>query len=143
MSATTPFEIPVDMRKMTEQSLEQARTAINNYLQVLHGGSPGMTAIGETELTDKMLRYAERNVASAFDFAKNLLGAKDVQDVVKIQTEFFQLQMQATAEQVGSLSESAMKAVASASKSRFLPPPIPFGFIGRATNGSAKPVTDG
>ncbi len=41
MSSTTPqFEIPTDMRKMTEQSMEQARTAINAYLQFFQRGFP-------------------------------------------------------------------------------------------------------
>ena len=30
MSTTPQFEIPTDMRKVTEQSLERVRTAINN-----------------------------------------------------------------------------------------------------------------
>ena len=31
MSTTPPFEIPTDMRKVTSQSMEQARTAINGF----------------------------------------------------------------------------------------------------------------
>jgi hypothetical protein len=40
MSTTPPFEIPTDMRKMTEQSMEQVRRAINSYLHFLQRGIP-------------------------------------------------------------------------------------------------------
>jgi hypothetical protein len=35
MSTTPQFEIPTDMRKMTEQSMEQVRAAINGYLRAV------------------------------------------------------------------------------------------------------------
>ena len=41
MSTTPQFEIPTDIRKMTEQSLEQVRTAIKAYLQFFQRGIPG------------------------------------------------------------------------------------------------------
>ena len=41
MSKTPQFEIPTDMRKMTEQSMEQVRTAINGYLQFFQRAVPG------------------------------------------------------------------------------------------------------
>ena len=54
MSSTTPqFEIPTDMRKMTEQSMEQARTAINAYLQFFQRGVPG-NVMGGSALSDKV-----------------------------------------------------------------------------------------
>ena len=40
MSTTPQFEIPTDMRKMTEQSLAQVRTAINGYLQFFQRAVP-------------------------------------------------------------------------------------------------------
>ena len=62
MSTTPQFEIPADMRKLTEQSLEQVRTAINSYLQFFQLAVPG-NVTGGSELTNKILGYAERNVA--------------------------------------------------------------------------------
>ena len=64
MSTTPQFEIPADMRKMTEQTMEQVRTAINRYLQFFQRAIPPNVA-GGLELSNKVLGYAERNVASA------------------------------------------------------------------------------
>jgi hypothetical protein len=76
--STPQFEIPTDMRKMTEQSMEQVRTAINGYLQFFQRAVPG-NVMGGSELSNKVLGYAERNVASAFEFAQRLVQVRDIQ----------------------------------------------------------------
>ena len=72
MSTTPKFEIPTDMRKVTSQSMEQARTAINGYLHFLQRHIPG-NVIGGSELSNKILGSAERNVGSAFEFTQRLV----------------------------------------------------------------------
>ena len=108
-------QVPTDVRKMTEQSMEQVRTAINSYLQFFQRAVPG-NVMGGNELSNKVLNYAQRNVQNAFEFAQKLAQVKDVQDLVKLQTEFIQSQMQAMTEQVKDLSETATKAVMDAFK---------------------------
>jgi hypothetical protein len=109
MSTTPQFEIPTDMRKVTSQSMEQARTAINGYLHFLQGHIPD-NIMGGSELSNKILGYAERNVGSAFEFTQGLVQVKDVQDLAKLQMEFIQAQMQALGEQVKDLGETISKA---------------------------------
>ena len=115
MSTTPQFEIPTDMRKMTEQSMEQVRTAINGYLQFFQRAVPG-NVMGGSELSDKIVNYTERNVASAFEFAQRLAQVRDVQTLAKLQMDFIQAQMQAMTEQAKDLSETATKAVMDAVK---------------------------
>jgi phasin family protein len=115
MSTTPPFEIPTDMRKVTSQSMEQARTAINGYLHFLQGHIPG-NIMGGSELSNKILGYAERNVGSAFEFTQRLVQVRDVQSLAKLQMEFIQAQMQALTEQAKDLSETATKAVMDSAK---------------------------
>jgi phasin family protein len=110
MSTTPQFEIPVDMRKMTEQTLEQVRAAIHSYLQFIPRAVPG-DVMGGSELSNKILGYAERNVASAFEFAQRLVQVRDAQELTKLQTDFIQAQMQAMTEQAKELGEAATKAV--------------------------------
>ena len=105
-----------DVRKMTEQSTEQVRTAFNSYLQFFQRAVPGNVMGGGNELSNKILKYAERNVQNAFEFAQKLAQVKDVQELVKLQTEFIQSQMQAMTEQVKDLSETSTKAVMDAVK---------------------------
>ncbi len=115
MSTTPQFEIPTDMRKVTSQSMEQARTAINGYLHFLQGHIPG-NVMGGSELSNKVLGYAERNVGSAFEFTQKLVQVRDVQGLAKLQMEFVQAQMQAMTEQAKDLSETATKALMDSAK---------------------------
>ena len=110
MSTTPQFEIPTDMRKMTEQTLEQVRAAIHSYLQFFQRAVPG-DVMGGSELTDKILGYAERNVASAFEFVQRLVQMRDIQGLISLQAEFVQAQMQAMTEQAKDLGETATKAL--------------------------------
>ena len=110
MSTTPQFEIPTDVRKMTEQSVEQVKTAISGYLQFLQRAVPG-DVMGGSELSNKILGYAERNVASAFEFALRLVQVRDIQELTRLQTDFIQAQMQAMTEQVKDLSETVSKAM--------------------------------
>ena len=74
MSNTPQFEIPTDVRKITEQSLEQIKTAIHGYLQFIQRAIPA-NVMGGSELTNKIFAYTEQNVASAFEFAERLVRA--------------------------------------------------------------------
>ena len=115
MSTTPQFEIPTDMRKMTEQSMEQARTAINGYLHFLQGHIPG-NVMGGNELSNKVFIHAERYVAKAFEFTQKFIQIKDVQDLAKLQMEFIQAQMQAMTEQAKDMSETTTKAMMDSAK---------------------------
>jgi hypothetical protein len=110
MSTTPQFEIPTDMRKMTEQSMDQVKTAINGYLQFFQRAVPG-NVMGGSELSNKVFGYAERNVASAFEFVQRLVQLRDVQSLAKLQMEFINAQMQTMTEQARYLGEAATKVV--------------------------------
>jgi hypothetical protein len=106
---TTP-ELPTDMQKMIEQSVEQVRTAATRYLEFLKGVAPG-DVTGGSELSKNVLHYAERNLASAFEFIGKLAQVRDVQTLASLQTEFIQAQTQAMTEQTNELSEAMTKAM--------------------------------
>jgi len=114
-----PFEIPTDMRKMTEQSMDQVRSAINSYIQFLQRAVPD-DVMGGSELSGKVLTYAERNLANAFEFGQKLLQIRDVQGLLQLQIEFVQRQTQALTEQAFDLRETTTKAVMESVKSKFL-----------------------
>jgi phasin family protein len=116
MSTTPQFEIPTDVRKMTDQSMQQVRTAIHGYLQFFQRGVPS-NVMGSSDLSNKVFGYAERNVASAFEFAQRLVQVRDIQALATLQMEFIQAQMQAMTEQAKDLSETATKPMMGSVKS--------------------------
>ena len=96
---------------VAEQTMKQARGAMENYLDFFQKSMSASPWVG-TELNKKVADYAQQNVATAFGFAQKLTQAKDLQDVVRIQTEFLQTQMKSLTEQSKDLSETATKAAA-------------------------------
>ncbi|MEO8322186.1 MAG: phasin family protein [Bradyrhizobium sp.] len=102
-----------NVRAVLTANLEKVRTASNEYFQMLEKGlgSTQLPIAGHAKpLTDLM----QRNVAATFDLCDKLIKANDVQDATRIQSEFFQAQMRAMADQAKSFSESAMKAMTGA-----------------------------
>ena len=86
MRTTPQLEIPTDVRKITEKSVVQVKTAITGYLHLFQSAVPGDA--GGAELSSKALGYAERNVASAFEFAQRLVQVRDVRALTKLQMDF-------------------------------------------------------
>jgi hypothetical protein len=65
-----------------------------------------------TELNKKLLSYATENVSAAFGFVQKLSQAKNLEDVVKIQTEFMTAQMNSFNEQAKNIGEIYTKTAA-------------------------------
>jgi phasin len=116
IKGTTPsFEIPNEMRAVAERSVEQAKLAFNNYMQAAQEAVSTFEErvkagqFGAQGISKKAMTFAERNVLSAFEFAQKIVQAKDIQELVRMQTEFVQSQMQVLSEQVKDLGETATK----------------------------------
>ena len=114
---TKPSE---DLSTVAGQTMEKARGAMENYLDFFQK-SMSASPWASTEINKKVTDYAQQNVDTAFGFAQKLTQAKDLQDLVCIQTEFFQTQLKSLTEQAKDLSETATKAVAGALKGPFTP----------------------
>ena len=100
-----------DLTELTRQGMETMQTALSNYLSSFASAAQGEVESGN-EATSAFAKYAGRNVANAVAFAQKLVQVKDVQELVKVQTEFFKSQMEAVAEQAAVVRESAEKASA-------------------------------
>ncbi|NBR12559.1 MAG: phasin [Alphaproteobacteria bacterium] len=105
-------------------SVDQARKAFDGFLGAAHkavSAADSQTVNAQAnsrDLAEKAIGYAEKNIAAAFDLAERLVHAKDVQDVVHIQTEFVKSQfatLQSQMAEFGSAMQStARKATESA-----------------------------
>jgi hypothetical protein len=71
---------------------------------------------GNTEFSKKLVEYTNQNVNATFEFVQRLGQAKDFQDVVKLQSEFWETQLGSFNEQAKNLSETYTKAIADITK---------------------------
>ena len=110
------FEVPTQMRQFAEQSVEQARKAVDGFMTaaqkaVTTGEAQAATAQSSArDVGQKAMSFAEQNIANSFAFAQRLVRAKDIQEVMALQQEYLQTQMKAMAEQAKDLGSAASKA---------------------------------
>jgi len=128
--AKDPFEqfaIPGELRSLAEQSVAQARKAVEGYIEAanhavgqMHGQAQAAHS-GASEIAHKSMEYAQQNVTATFDFAQKLMRAKDATEVMGLQTEYLGRQMQTLSAQVQELGQSAAKLVVDAAKPKAKP----------------------
>ena len=97
--------------------LNKAKLAFNTYTQATEEAVSTFEQWVEANqasaqnIRKKALRFAKRNVFSAFDFVQKLVQAKDIDELIGLQSEFLQSQMQVLGEQVKELGEAATVSV--------------------------------
>ena len=114
-SPTPQFEIADEMRAVAERSVEQANTAFTNYMRAAEKAVSALeervtaSQVGALDISKKATTFAEQNVLSAFETAQKIVQTKDIQEVVRMHTEFLQSQIQALSEQVTDLGDTVSK----------------------------------
>lgn len=109
------FEIPVEMRAFAEKSVEQARQAFDSFISAAQQAASSAdkqaagARAGAQELGGLAVRFAERNIAASFEFAQQLVRAKDSEEVLALQSDYVKNQMAALNDQAKALRGEAAK----------------------------------
>jgi phasin len=116
------LEIPAEVRQLAEKSVNEAKKAFDNFVVAAQKvttsleGQAAAAQSGSNEMHSKIRAFAERNVATCFEFAQKFIHAKNVQEVMQLQAELVKTQMQAITEQTAELASAAVKSVIDATK---------------------------
>jgi phasin len=109
------FEIPAEMRAFAEKSVDQARQAFDSFVSAAQHAvatadrQVAGTRAGAQELGSLAVRFAERNIATSFEFAERMVRAKNAEEVLTLQADYVKSQMVALNEQAKELSQQAAK----------------------------------
>ena len=82
------------VRQAAESTLTQAKQAVDQYMREanrLYGAleaSADAAQSGRREINRKAIGFAEKNVNATFDFAQQMVRAKDPKEIVSLQQEF-------------------------------------------------------
>ncbi len=118
MVQNNPFEMPQQLRELAEKNVEQARSSYVQFLDAMSKAA-GMwsAAIPQNEATagfktiqERAARFAKQNADACFNMATELAAAKDIQDIMGIQSRYAQVQMQAYSTQAQEMSRLMMAA---------------------------------
>jgi len=117
------FEIPEQMRDFAEKSVDQARKAFDDFMNVTQQAvskvedSASAVQSGTTDVNRKALTFAEEQVDAAFKFAQEMVRAKDMEEIMSLQQNYLRSQMETLGEQARDISDTATKAAQDAAKS--------------------------
>ena len=116
------LDVPTQMRQFAEQSVEQAKKAVDGFLTaaqktaVTLENQASAAQSGAKDVSQKVMNFAEANINTSFEFAQKLVRAKDIQEVMALQQEFLKSQMQAMQAQAKDLGTAATKAAMESAK---------------------------
>ena len=116
------FEIPNQMRSMAEASFEQARKTFEKFLSGAQTAADSLSArtatigAGTKDVNAMAFSYAEKNVQASLDYAKALVHAKDLSEVMRLHREYVQAQMLALTEQASEMSQTMSRAAMGAAR---------------------------
>ena len=116
------FDVPTQMRQFAEQSVEQAKKAVDGFLTAAQKAATTLETqantaqAGAKDVREKVMGFAEENINNSFEFAQRLVRAKDIQEVMALQQEFMKQQMQAMQAQARDLGTAATKAASESVK---------------------------
>jgi hypothetical protein len=121
MPQNQPFEIPQQLRELAERNVEQARTAYGQLMAAMaQATGMWMSAMPSNEMTsgfkvvrERAIQFAKQNAEACFAAASELANAKDIQDLLAIQSRSAQTQMQAYALQAQELGRLMVEAAQS------------------------------
>jgi phasin len=112
MADFTPPQIPTEMRELAERSVVQARKAFEGFMGAVQKTSESIehpAGAGMKDVSAKAVSFAETNVNAAFDLAQKLVHAKDIQEVLSLQTEYLKQQMEAVQHQAREMGDVVQK----------------------------------
>jgi hypothetical protein len=118
MAQPPTFEIPQQLRDLTEKNLEHARNAYGQFMDAMTqamgvwtNATPAnaMTA-GFKVVQDRAVKFAKQNGDACFNMATELATAKDLTDVLSIQSRHAQSMMQSYSLQAQELSRLMVEA---------------------------------
>jgi hypothetical protein len=123
MADNPSFDIPPELRDLAEKNVEQARAAYGQFMDFLTqamgawASTPGAAEFGGFKVVqEKAIGFAKENAERSFALASDLARAKDIQEVVTLQSRYAQTQMQTfgiQAQQISWLMADALRAMQS------------------------------
>jgi phasin len=109
------LEVPAELRELAEKTIEQAEKAFEMFFDAA-GKSMASVPTPGTEISRQALSFTEQNMKAAFEHARKLVYATDLQEALQIQSEFLKSQFTNAGEHMRQITGGVMSAAKDASK---------------------------
>jgi phasin len=109
------LEVPAELRDLAEKTIDQAEKAFGMFFDAANKSMTSIPGPG-TEISRQALTFTEQNMKAAFEHARKLVHATDLQQAIQIQSEFLRSQFTNAGEHMRQITGGVMTAAKNASK---------------------------
>jgi phasin len=109
------LEVPAELRDLVEKTIDQAEKAFGMFFDAANKSVASIPAPG-TEMSKQALTFTEQNMKAAFEHARKLVHATDLQQAMQIQSEFLRSQFTNAGEHMRQITGNVMSAARNSSK---------------------------
>jgi phasin len=110
------LEVPAELRDLAEKTIDQAEKAFGMFFDAANKSIASVPSPG-TEMSRQALSLTEQNMKAAFDHARKLVHATDLQQAMQIQSEFLKSQFTNAGEHMRQITGGVMSATKGTPKS--------------------------
>jgi phasin len=112
------LEVPAELRDLAEKTIDQAEKAFGMFFDAANKSIASIPTPG-TEMSKQALSLTEQNIKAAFEHARKLVHATDLQEAMRIQSEFLKSQFTNAGEHMRQITGSVMSAAKDTTKGKF------------------------
>jgi phasin len=109
MDPKLKMDVPPQVREFAQKSVDQAERAISSFVDSATK-SVAMVPGPMTDAAKQALAITEKNLKASFEHAKKLMQAKDIGEVIQLQSDFLRNQFGVATEQFKKTGEAASAA---------------------------------
>ncbi|HTO67119.1 MAG TPA: phasin [Bradyrhizobium sp.] len=111
------LEVPNELRDLAEKTIDQAEKAFTMFFDAASKSMASVPGAG-TEISKQALSFTEQNLKSAFEHARKLVHATDLQEAMRIQSEFLRSQFTSAGEHMRNITGEVMSAAKDLTKGK-------------------------
>ena len=112
------LEVPAELRDLTEKAIEQTEQAFRMFFDAANKSIASIPSPG-TEMSKQALSLTEQNMKAAFEHARKLVHATDLQQAMQIQSEFLRSQFTNAGEHMRQITGGVMSAATDMARGKF------------------------
>jgi phasin len=110
-------EVPAQVREFAEKSVDQAEKATSSFMDAA-SKSVTMVPGPMTDVAKQALAITEANLKASFEHARKLMQAKDIGEVMQLQSEFLRNQFGVATDQFKQMTGGVASAAKDVSKDK-------------------------
>lgn len=101
------LEVPAELRDLAEKTIDQAEQAFRLFFEAASRSMSSVPGAG-AGVSKQALAFTEENMKSAFEHARKLVHASDLQEAMRIQSDFLKSQFTSAGDHMRQITGSLM-----------------------------------